>query len=268
MTDSWSRRAFLRASIGGAAAVPVRAETQMERGTRVINETLAALGGERFRAVRDRVETGRAYSFYRERLKGLAVARISTKFLEPSKTPPQTPAQLERQAFGKDEDQVVLFDKEGTGYILTYRGAKPLPADRNWRYRESAVRNILYILHMRFDEPGMIFESKGTDVIDNIPVELVDIFDADNRSTRLAVHRTTKLPVRQVYEYRDPQTKYRYEEVLWFSKYRDVGGLQYPFHVERLRDGEKVFEMFSESVLVNQSLPDNIFELPSKVLEK
>ena len=42
-----------------------------------------ALGGDAFRNMRTRTETGRAYSFYREQLSGLSVARIYTKYLAP-----------------------------------------------------------------------------------------------------------------------------------------------------------------------------------------
>jgi hypothetical protein len=241
-------------------------ETQQERGKRVINEALQALGGEKFRAVKDRVETGRAYSFYREQLRGLAVAKISTKYTEPSGHPPRFPAQIERQAFGKDEDQIIVFPGSGKGYILTWRGAKPLPDDRLHRYEESTLRNVLYIFRMRLDEPDLAFISRGTDVVDNNPVELVEIADSENRSTTVAFHRTTKLPFRQVFEYRDPRTKERIEEVMYFSKWRNVGGgVMWPFHMERLRNGEKVFEIFSESVSVNQNVPDESFRLPGNL---
>jgi len=46
-------------------------ETRQERGKRVVDEALAALGGDAFLHVADRVETGRAYSFYNAQLAGL-----------------------------------------------------------------------------------------------------------------------------------------------------------------------------------------------------
>jgi len=79
------------------------------------------------------------------------------------------------------------------------------------------------------------------------------------------------LPMRQVYDRRDPETKERIEEVTLFTKFRDVGGgVQWPFHMLRERNGEKIFEIFSESVSVNDDLDDSMFSLPKnvKVLEK
>ncbi|MEO8127316.1 MAG: hypothetical protein ABJF23_23030 [Bryobacteraceae bacterium] len=247
------------------------AETQLERGRRVVNEALAALGGEKFRSVCTRVETGRVYSFYRERLTGLSIAKIYTRFdlhADPAKK--DALHVRERQSFGKKEDSVVLF-LEDAGYQLTYRGAKPVPADTLARYKATTRNNILYFLRERLDEPGLTIESRGSDILSNTPVEMVDITDAENNVIHVAFHHMTKLPVRQVYDRRDPESKERIEEVTLFSKYRDVGGgVQWPFNVLRERNGEKIFEIFAESVTVNDDLDDSLFNLPKnvKVLEK
>ncbi|HYO81711.1 MAG TPA: hypothetical protein VES20_09935 [Bryobacteraceae bacterium] len=237
------------------------AETAEQRGNRVVQEALAALGGEQFLNLQDRVEDGRAYSFYRDQLTGLAKAKISTRNL-PAEGPNKL-AQVERQAFGKDEDHLILFT-ESRGYQVTFRGAKPLPEDRQERYRESTRRGILYILRHRLKEPGLIIEGKGADVWQNTPVEVVDITDAENRVLTVYFNRHTKLPLRQVYITRDPKTKDRDEFSTTFAKYRDVGnGIQWPYHVRSERNGEKTFELFSEVVTVNQNLSPELFQLGS-----
>ncbi len=248
-----------------ACAVSLHAETNLEKGRRVVEEALQALGGQAFLSTQDRVETGRAYSFYRENLTGLSIARIYTRYYTPE---PGKITQRERQTFGKKEDSIVLL-LEDEGYTLTYRGARPLPKERIERYRESTPRNIFYILHQRLKEPGMIFEYKGSDIFENAPVEIVDITDSANRTTTVYFHRTTHLPMRQMFVLRDPDTKERNEEVTLFTKYRDVGGgVQWPFNILRQRNGEKVFEIFSETVTINNQLNDSMFALPagSKVL--
>ena len=62
---------------------------------------------------------------------------------------------------------------------------------------------------------------------------------------------------------RDPQTRQQIEEVSVFTKYRDVGGgVMWPYDISRERNGEKIFEIFSESVTINKGLTDNLFTLP------
>jgi hypothetical protein len=237
------------------------AETKAERGKRVVEEALAALGGDKFLSVKDRVESGRAYSFYREQLSGLAVAKFYTQNLD--HPPAGQLSQRERQAFGKDEDSAVIF-ANGEGWEVTFRGARPLPEDRLKRYQESTRKNIFYILQHRMNEPGFLIESQGSDIVDNQPVEVVDFIDSNNDVVTVYFHRSTKLPVRQRFYRRDPQTKERFEEVTFFSKYRDVGGSQWPFTILRERDGEKIYQMFAESVEVNQGLTDDLFTIGPK----
>lgn len=252
------------------AAMPAGAETSLERGQRVIDEAVAALGGQRFLQMEDRIEAGRAYSFYREELNGLSIAKIYTRYL----VRPEPPVAgfvgvREREAFGKGEGSAVLF-ADGQGYEITFRGARPLPDNTLERFKESTLRNVFYILRQRLGEPGLIFESKGADVSENQPVEIVDITDADNRVVTVYFNQTTKLPGRQVTYRRDPQTNLRIEEVTRYSKYRDVDGVLWPFDIQRERDGEKIYQMYSESVTINKSLKDNLFTLPAsmKILKK
>ena len=108
----------------------------------------------------------------------------------------------------------------------------------------------------------MIFESQGSMVWENAPVEIVDIIDADNNVVTVYFHQSTKLPLRQYSVRRDPKTNEKTEDVSLFSKFRDVGGgVQWPFNIMAERNGDKVFEIFSESVTVNQGLADNLFTL-------
>jgi len=256
-----------RLSVFGALilfAASARGEDSQARAKRVIDEAIAALGGKAFLAMQDRSESGRVYSFYREQLTGLATATIYTRYVPASDS--HALGVRERDSFAKshkDEREMYadLFTNDGV-WDISYRGVRPLPKDRLPRYKESQRRNIFYILRLRLHEPGMILESRGADVLDNRPVEIVDITDSDNDTTTVYFDQTTKLPTRQVFNRRDPVTKDRDEEVTVFSKYRDVGGVQWPFDVQRIRNGEVIFQIYSESVKINQGLADGLFELP------
>lgn len=252
------------------AAALCAAQEKQQRGRQILDAAVAALGGERFLSMSDRIERGRAYSFYREKLAGLSRATIYTRYL--SNTEEGIPGFLavrERQAFGKDEDTAVLFT-ETDAWEITFRGARPMPQPIIDRFRDSTLRNVFYILRQRSKERGLIVEAMAADVLDNQPVDLVDITDTENRVVTVYFHRSTHLPVKQVYARRDPATRDRFEEVTQFSKYRDVGGgVQWPYGIVRTRNGEKIYEMFSESVMINQGLTDDRFALPStmKVLK-
>jgi len=267
------RAALLSLASAAVAGRPLRAwqQSRAERGKRVIDEALAAVGGKAYLGMMDRIEYGRAYSFYREELRGLTRAKIYTRYL----TRPEPPAPdfiglRERQNFGKNEDSGVLFNEQG-GWEINFRGARPLPDQRLASYRDSTQRNIFYLLRQRLGEPGLTFEWRESDIFDNRPVEIVEIADGANRTVTVYFSQSSRLPVRQLFQRRNPVTKDRDDEVTLFSKYRDVGGgVQWPMQILRERNGEKIFELFSESVTVNQDLKDDLFTLAAnqKILPK
>ena len=247
--------------------VPARAaETAQDRGKRVVQEALAALGGDAFLKMEDRVESGRAYSFYRGELQGLSVARIYTRYVTPPAVPKTGDVYVrEREAFGKDEADFVLFTDEGA-WEVTFRGATPLDDKRVANFRDSTRRNIFYILHSRLKEPGLSFYSQGSDRWENRPVEIVEITDANGDTETVYFDAFNKLPVRQTFRRKNTEYKDFDTETTLFAKYREIGGgVKWPFDIRRDRNGEKIFEMYSDSVEINKNLTDNLFTLPAKV---
>jgi hypothetical protein len=238
------------------------AQVAQERGKTVVMDAVRELGGDGFLQMKDRLESGRLYSFHGEQLSGLAKAKIYTRYLSGEDTKDGTrTAMRERQEMGKKYDYGYLFD-EKNAYSFTFRGARPLDLETVARYRESTRRNFFYILRQRLNEPGMIFESRGSEVIDNQPVEVVDIIDANNVITTVYFNRSTKLPIKQVY-IRRTADRSRFEEVTYFSKFRDVGnGVKWPFNIVKFRNKEKIYEMYADTIVINQDLPDQYFALP------
>ena len=246
--------AWLAAVCGSAA------ETAQQRGKRVVYEALAALGGDAYLHMEDRVESGRAYSFYREQIQGMTVAKIYTRYLAPV---PGKLSQREREVFFKNESDVVLFTEENA-WEITFHGAKPLEAKRYATYKDGVLRNIFYILRQRLNEPGMDFYSRGADLYENRPVEIVDITDADNQTVTVYFNQLSKLPERQVFKRRNEEYKDFDTEVSTFANYHNVNGVKWPISIRRERNGDKIFEMYSDSVEINKDLKDDLFTLPSK----
>jgi hypothetical protein len=245
-----------------SAAVVCAAETAQERGKRVVYEALDALGGNAYLAMEDRVESGRAYSFYREQLEGLSIAKIYTRYLAPV---PGKISVRERQNFGKGESYGTLLNEAGA-WEITFRGARPLDQKRIDTWRDGTLRNVFYILRQRLNEPGMEFFSRGGDLWENRPVEIVDITDAEGLTTTVYFSALDKLPVRQELKRRNEQYKDFDKEETVFAKYRDVGGgVKWPLSIRRFRNGEKLFEIYSDSVQINRNLKDDLFTLPGNV---
>ncbi len=256
------KRARLGMVFVALCVAALAAETPAEvRGKKVIDDAIAALGGNKFLEMKDRIETGRAYSFYRDDLSGLSIAKIFTRYLTVNpKTSAHELGQRERQSFGKNEDSAIVL-LEDRGANITYRGPKPIPLEDFERYRETTLHNIFYILRQRLHEPGMEFEFIGSDVVDRVPVNIVDVIDADNFTVRVYFHQTSKLPVKQTFWRLDPKTKDRDEEVTRFDRYRGDQGIQWPQQITRERNGDKIYQIFADSVTFNQDLTDDLFTI-------
>ncbi len=260
-----TRRTF---ALSLAASMALSAETPKDRGKQLVDKVIQGLGGDAFLNMRTRTEVGRASSFYREQLTGYSIAHIYTKYLDPDGGTGLL--ELQRQAFGKKLDDAVIFTSS-EAYEVTFRGAKPLADDKVQQFRESTLRDVFYILRARLSEPGIEFEHAGSDVVENQSVEALDIFDSENRNVRVWVNAITFLPVKQRYNRWDPIGNNQREEVTRYTTYRDAGGgVMWPFTITRERDTERISEVRSERVTVNDTLPDSMFELPNgiKILKK
>ncbi len=233
----------------------------------MIDRALAALGGDHFLHMQNRMETGRIYSFFHDQISGLDVAKIYTEYL--AEKPAKGIAMREREVLGKKQDYSYLFLPD-QGWDITFRGARPI-SDESWdRYVRITEHDILYMLRYRRNEPGMQFEYIGTDVYLTSHVEIVDVTDASGQTVRVYFDHNTMLPVHQTFSWLD-ETKYRNDEVTEFDKYRDAGGgVMWPYSIERERNGYKTYQRFATKVEIDQPLPPKIFELPpgARVLKK
>jgi hypothetical protein len=269
-----TRRDFLLSVAASIPAIPaLAADSPRDKGRRLADKVIGGLGGDGFRNMYTRTEIGRAYSFYRDKISGFSLARIYTRYGAARSDNAGEGGglrQMQRQVFGKKQEDAVLFTAS-EAFDVTYRGAKPLADERVKQFRESTLHDVFYILRERYTEPDVEFEDAGADIIENQAVQILDVFDAENRQLRVWVSSISFLPVKQRFRRWDPIINDWREEVTRYTKYRDVGhGVMWPYSTERERDTEKIYEMYSEHVTIDDALPESMFELPNgiKILKK
>jgi hypothetical protein len=244
------------------------ADTAEQRGRKVVDDAIAALGGDAFLHMQDRTETGRAYSFYNSQMSGASpIAKIYTRYLTPPGVP--VPGQLyveERQSFGVDERYgFILFTPAPEAWEVTFRGARPLTDDQIARYKDTTLHNFFYMVRERLKEPEVSFYFTGTDLLDSRPVNIVQIACAENIPVTVYFDQSSKLPTRQMYKRRNQEYHDMDIEVTAFARYRKDGGVTWPHDIRRDRNGEKIYEMFSDSVEINKGLRDELFRLAGNI---
>jgi hypothetical protein len=255
-----TRRTF--AFLFAAGATTLRASDSLSRGRELAGKAIDALGGEAFRNLRTRTEIGRAASFYHDRLSSLSPARIYTKYLPVDGR--EKIHEVQRQVYGKKQEDSVLYTSAGA-YEVTFRGARPLPDDRAEQFQEGTLHEIFYILHQRMDEPGMQFDARGVEVVENQRAEILDIYDSENRKVTVWLNANTLLPVKSRFDHWDATIKERREDVTRYTNYRRTGGLMWPHGTERERDTDKIFQLYAEKVTINDAPANDFFELPNGI---
>jgi hypothetical protein len=248
------------AGLSGLAQTP-------DKGKQVVQKAVEAMGGPKFLSMKNRIEAGRAFSFYREQVTGLSMATIYTEYLD--QAAPKGLAVRERQAFGKKQDYAILF-LEDQGYEINFRGARPVADDRWNRYLKTTGSNIFYLMRERLNDPKLSYDFIRSDVVLNTQVNIVDIAVGSDNPIRVYFDFNSGLPLRQESSSYDPVGRGRSTEVTDYSKYREVNGVQWPYVIHRERNGEVIYEMFANSVEINAKLPEKTFDLPTgiKILKK
>jgi hypothetical protein len=230
-----------------------------DAGRKMIDKTVAALGGDKFLNMRNRVATGRIYGFFHDQISGRELVKSYVNYL--SSPSPAGLAVEERQLLGKKLDYSNLFTPTGA-WDITFRGARSYPPEDWSRYVRTTRNDILYILRCRLNEPGMQFDYIGSDIYVSRHMEIVDITDSTDQTVRVFLDHNTMLPMHETYAWFDEKTREHNDAAADFDKYRDSGGAMWPFVVERQRNGYKVFQLFADTEAIDQPLPPGIFDLP------
>jgi hypothetical protein len=239
-------------------------EPREQRGRRVVDECVKALGGEAFLTLQDRTETGRIYSFDMGtgKLGGGIFATLYTQYLQPS---PGKLAIRIRQVFGQRQDEggtLILPDK---AWDISFHGARPMDDESFSTYKDTTMRGIFYILRERMKDPGISFYWQSSDIFEHVPVDIVDVLLDSNVLATVYFDRGTHLPLRQTFRRKNKEFDDFDIELSAYAKYREFNGITLPLETRRERNGRKIYEMFVETETLNKGLSDNTFTLPANL---
>jgi hypothetical protein len=148
------------------------------------------------------------------------------------------------------------------GWSLDRSGVEDLGADDISAYQEQLKNDANYILRYRLDEPGLALRYGGTQVVDLKQVDWVEVDDKEGRDVRIAIDRSSHLPVRFVVNSRDKEGAPT-EMLTVYSNYHLVDGVQTAFQVSRFRNGVQVSQIFYSECKYNTGLADDLFSRAS-----
>ena len=248
------------------SAQPAPVADEASHGRKLLDQMIAALGGQAF-LMRDteRVE-GHSAMFY----KGL-----------PNTFEAQFEEYLRLQPFG---ERVVIVSKQGVfipttkrdvaevwtpenGYEVSYHGRKDLPkidVDDFERRRQHSIDTVVLDWLKR---PGTIVTYEGSDMDDRHLIDRVSIITADNDAITLGLDQETHLPRSRSFQWRNETYKDFDTDLERYDNWQPEGGVMTALTITRYHNGDMISQRFLSKVQYHIPMAPDLFD-PDRPLTK
>lgn len=232
-----------------AASVPTDQES-VRKARAILDQGIQALGGDAYLNWKTQTSAGRSYSFHHGEPN--SVGTLFWRFKEfPDK---------DRLEVTKKRDVIEIFNGD-KGYEVTYKGVRNLDEkDELTPYLRRRHYSLDLVLRQWLHEPGVALFYDGQTVAAQKETDEVMIMNAKNEAVTLNFDINTHLPVKKSFVWRDPLDKQRNVEEEIYDNYRLTQGIQTPFDVTRIFNGDMAFQSFLTSASYNQPLDASMFD--------
>jgi hypothetical protein len=228
-------------------------EKSAAKARELIDAAIQALGGDAYLKVRDITRTGRLSQFNSNGDIGGFI-----EVFDYTKLPDKR-----RREYSKRRNIIDVFNGD-EGWSLTREGVEDSAAASLDAFQENLRRGMDNFFRFRYKkEAGIVLRYGGMDLLDMKQIDWVEVSDRDHRVIRIALVRSTHLPIRAVNFQRDRETRNPIEEVDFFSNYQPIQGVVTPFRVARSRAGRRISETVYTSIQFNTGLDDSLFSRAS-----
>ena len=268
--------AFLLLGFAWACAWPASAGQTQEmlpdqsaaKARQLVQQVIAALGGQAYLHVRDSQCDGRTAQFGTAgTLTGFTLFR--DLWLLPDKNRVEYISKGEHTIagflMGSDELLIThggalidIYSSEG-GWTLDKSGVSDEPEDVIKNFNERLKSGMNAMLRGRLNEPGVDVQYGGTDLIDLKEAEWIVFTDSEHREMRLGVDRFTHLPLRWIVTTRNPETRVYSSMTTTYTQYMALDGVKTPLSIELSRDDHKLTQTFLTECRYNTDLAPDLF---------
>jgi len=232
-----------------ASSAPQNDQENARKARALIDQAIAALGGQAYLNVRNMQQQGRTYSFHHGRPTSNGV--LYWRFAEfPEK---------ERVEVTKERDVAELYigDK---GYEITYKGAHPMEAKDLTDYLRRRRFSLETILRLWVNDPGVALFYDGDAIAAQHPAVQITLINNKDESVDLFLDVDTHLPIKKSFQWRDPIDRQKNLEEEIYDNYRHVQGIATPYDVARYFNGDIAGQRFLNSVSYDETLDPAMFD--------
>jgi hypothetical protein len=143
---------------------------------------------------------------------------------------------------------------------VTFRGKNPMPKDQCAEAIRRRDHSIDAAVHVWMKDPSTVLMYEGQSLAERHLAQQVTLLNSDNDSITIQIDAMTHLPLRRTYYWRDPVYKDKNEETEEYDDYHKIDGIQTPFTVTRLHNGDMTSQRFMFKASYNVPLPPDAFD--------
>jgi hypothetical protein len=258
------------ADIPSAAPKQAAGETPEQRGRKLLDQMLEALGGDAWLNRKNVRELGHLARFFQGAPTGIVIDFTETRQFAKGDRPDAM-----RIGFITDKSMILPGKKidivqiwiDNTGHEVTYKGNTTLPQPQIDDYYRRQDHSIESIFRVWLKSPGVMILDEGSTMVERRLTERVSVLSANNDAVTLDIDIATHLPRRRTFEWRNTTFKDRDEDAEEYDDYHTIQGLPTAFTITRYHNGDMASQTFLTKVEYDVDTPPSTFD-PNVLLQK
>ena len=236
------------------SAPAAASSTDDQRGRALLDQMVAALGGDAWLNRKTEVVEGRTAAFFQGAPDpGVIEYREFERFAASGQP------ESYRYEFTKKHDIIQIWTGT-TGTEITYKGIQPLPKDQVEESVRRFNHSIENVVSVWLKQPGVMVIPEGRSMVGRRMTDKVTVLTANNDAVTIELDSETHLPLRRTFEWRNPQFKDHDEDSEDYEDYHTIQGLPTPFTVTRYKNGDMVSQRYLVKASYNDQLAPSLFD--------
>jgi len=245
-------------------------QSQDQRGRKLLDQMLEALGGDAWLNRRNVQVRGHLGRFFQGAPNGIVIDFTLIHQFANGDRP-----EAERIGFITDKSMILPGKKidivqiwiNNTGHEVTYKGNTTLPKEQIDDYYRRRDHSIESIFRVWLKSPGVMVVAEGSTMVERRLTERVTILSQNNDAVTLDIDSQTHLPLRRTFEWRNATFKDRDEDAEEYEDYHTIQGLPTAFTITRYHNGDMNSQTFYTKIEYDVDLPPGTFN-PDILLKK
>jgi hypothetical protein len=239
-----------------ACALPLPAQSaddgqkNAQQARVLIDAMVKALGGQAWLEMKNQMRHGHLAAFFQGRPEP-----GTTEYWDFHEWPSH-----DRIEVTKHRDVLQLY-LDRAGWEVTYKGKKALPDEITSDYLRRRDHSVETAVKLWLKNPNTILIYEGKHMASRHLCDQVTLISAENESVTILTDDTTHLPLRRVFQWRDPVYHDKNTDAEDYDDYHTFQGLPTAMRITRYKNDEIFRQYYIDQVVYNQPLPADIWDV-------